>query len=146
MSHIALWGFPLSLLHFISRRLDTFTLGVENKTCSCSRYGFTSPSATMPHSTSPPQAPPTSLHEPWCEEEFCSSLPTIPLQVIFNCAACIPHFTTHTQCIYCHAQTNHINLAHTPNVDISHTTNGKYIPTLKSEHTRTLLIGLQARQ
>lgn len=94
----------------------------------------------MPHSTSPPQAPPTSLREPWCEEEFCSPVPTIPLQAIFNCAACIPTLAMHTQCIYRHGQTNqhtHTILARTPDVHISHTTNGKYIPILKSQHTRT---------
>src|SRR5271168_1608395 len=127
MSHIALGASPFSLLHFILRRLDTFTLCVENKPALVPRYGITTPSATMPHSTSPLRTPPTSPREPWCEEEFCSSISTIPLQAIFNCAACIPTFATHTQCIYRHVQTNqhtHTILARTLDVHISHTEKG----------------------
>src|SRR5271163_1532174 len=131
MSHIVLGASHFSLLHFILRRLDTFTLCVENKPALVPQYGFTTPSATMPHSTSPPRAPPTSPREPWCEEEFCSSMPTIPLRAIFNCAACIPTFATQTQCIYCHAQTDqhtHAILARTADIHISHAAKGKYIP------------------
>jgi hypothetical protein len=128
---ISLGASHFSLLHFILRHLDTLTLCVDNKRPLVPPDAFTSPSATMPHSTSPPRAPPTSPREPWCEEEFCSSIPTIPLQAIFNCAACIPSFATHTQCVYRHAQTNqhtHTSLARTPDVHISHTVTGKRIP------------------
>src|ERR1700761_3554734 len=125
MSGIVLEASHFLFLHFLLRHPDT----LDKQTSSCSLEGFIHLSATMPHSTSP-RAPPTSPHEPWCEGEFCSSIPTIPLQAILNCAACIPTFATHTECVYCHAQTNeqtHASLAHTPDVHISHTENGKYI-------------------
>ena len=121
---VLFWRLPIfSFLHFLLRHPDTLTLYVDNKPSLV-------PLTTMPHSTSP-RPPPTSPHEPWCEEEFCSSIPTIPLQAILNCAACIPTFATHTQCVYRHAQTNqqtHTSLAHTLDVHISHTVTGKRIP------------------
>jgi hypothetical protein len=128
---ISFWGLPIfSFLYFLLRHPDTLTLCVDNKPPLVPLDGFIHLSATMPHSTSP-RAPPTSPGEPWYEEEFCSSIPTIPLQAILNCAACIPTFATHTQCVCRHAQTNqqaHTSLARTLDVHISHTTNGKYIP------------------